>query len=210
MEWLTAILVVTSSALGSLGNVPQIARTFRLKDASGVSISGEVGFLVICIGFVAYAVHLRSLPLLGTTVPEVLLLGTLSVLALRHGGVRDHMWVPAAMTVVFVAVLALGGWTAFSLALTGGTVTAFAPSVWAVWTEERIRGVSAVTWWLYTGYGLAWASLGVIESSRSVVFNGGVTAAMSLAVLVGLWVRRSHREEPGRSPRRLGAFAEGG
>ena len=193
-EVLTAALVLVSSGLGSFGNIPQIFRTFHLRDASGVSISGEVGFLVICLGFVAYALHLDSWALLGTTVPEVVLLSTLSILAIRHGGVWDHIWVPGAMLVAFAVVLAIGGWEPFALALTLGTVTAFAPSVWAVWTEERIRGVSTVTWWLYTGYGVAWGSLGMLEGSGSVVVNGAVTAAMSLTVLLGLRVRVAHRE----------------
>ena len=194
LDVLTAALVVVSSGLGSFGNVPQIFRTFRLRDASGVSISGEVGFLVICLGFVAYALHLGSWPLLGTTIPEVLLLSTLALLAIRHGGVWDHMWVPAAMLGVFLVTFAVGGWEPFALALTLGTISAFAPSVWAVWTEERIRGVSAVTWWLYTGYGVAWGSLGVLEGSGSVIVNGAVTATMSLSVLLGLRVRAAHRE----------------
>lgn len=193
-DMLVTVLVLVSSGLGSFGNVPQIFRTFHLRDASGVSVSGEVGFLVICLGFVAYALHLDSWPLLGTTLPEVLLLSTLTVLAIRHGGVLDHLWVPATLLLVFIGTLAFGGWDAFSLALTIGTITAFAPSVLAVWTEPLIRGVSAVTWWLYTGYGVAWAGLGALEGAGSVILNGVVIAAMSLAVLLGLRVRADHRE----------------
>ena len=192
----TAVVAVTSL----VGYAPQLMRTWRHRDATGLS---PTALLVVAVCFLLGPVYaaaggawlLASANLLGLSMVAALMV------ACHRAGMRfASSWRPAATLLAAVTIASLFGYATFGYALAVLSVVSWVPEVWPVWTQPRITGVSVASWFVIGLDSACYLTLGVLGYPFGVLAAGLAGSAATLAVFAALLVRTDARRPASTGP----------
>lgn len=179
-------LLATGLAVPQL--MPQLRRSVRSGDPSGVSTTWAALTAVSNVGWLTYFVSTGLVSAaLPTAVSAVMAAGIVVALARMGLSVRRA----TILALGWGGVLALGHVAGGPLALGGVLTIAFllqvVPSVHHTWTSPRATGVSRSTWLLIAAEVSCWGTIGIVDGRAPLLFlfGTGVTASALM-----LWLTR--------------------
>ena len=172
--------------------LPQLIDVWRRGDTAGVSWSWAVLTSVSNGAWIAYFALSRLWTGLVPSISATVLAGVLAVLLGRGGDIPRRS---AVVTLVWVAVLALGwalaGRVGLGTALTVSFVLQVTPAVWTAYRTCRPTGISIGTWLLVLAELLCWGLYGLhISDPRLTVLGWSGVAASLLMLARGVGARR--------------------
>lgn len=188
----SAILAWCGTVLGLGRTVPQLLMVRRARVLDGLSINSCAGLVLSMLWWDIYAVGIRDVPLIvssvGASTAPVL---TFVVLMRRGLTMRAHGAVIMAGTALGGASLLIDTGIVGSLA-SGSTVLYTLPQFWRLVRTRDVRGVSAVTWILTAVNTSIWAVYGVREQILPAVFPA-LLLLPTAGLVIGLKVRSAWR-----------------
>jgi uncharacterized protein with PQ loop repeat len=200
MRALFSLLPLVAATLAVPQFLPQLARLRRTGQTAGVSWSWAALTSVNNAAWFAYFALSGFWTALVPAVSATVLAAVLAAMLTRRGAGLPRR--PAALAVVWAALLVLGG-TLFGRAGLGGLLTvAFilqvTPSVWTAVRARDTAGIAVGTWLLILGELLCWGVFGLDQSDPRLIILGATGVTASLIVLARVAsTRRSRPLAPG-------------
>ena len=182
-----------TTAIGLAMTAPQLVRSVKTRNASGVSVGGLAGSATAYSVWWVYGVHQGDILKMSIMSAPGLLQFAAAYFAWRYGGDRRGLLTPIAMLGFLASVLAVGGWTAYGMALLSSVVWAYAPSIYASWRSRDTSGISLTAWVLAASYGVTWFGYGATKGDMVIMASGVLNFTLSVAVIAGLHYRPAAR-----------------
>lgn len=187
---LLSVLPVLASLIAIASGVPQLTLMLRTKSATGVSIAGWATNASASAAWIGYSLWRSDISTaIAMAIPATLTVAVL-VLANLWGGDRRGMATPFAFWAVVASVAAFGTPAMLAVVLATTVFWSYGPSIYGMWTAKDLSGNSIATWVLAAGYGVVWASYGLLLGQPAIMVNGLINLLLGGAVLTGLVLAR--------------------
>jgi uncharacterized protein with PQ loop repeat len=190
MELLT-LIGLAATAVSASRSIPQLARTIRTRDTSGLTPATAGCTAISAAGWGLYGLSSGDATLLATSGVTALGAATLAVLVGRLGGMPQ--WSKRIMVlwaVLLLIVASIGGPTALAAALTVAVLVNATPQVRAVLADPTASGVSVTGWAIAAVEGLLWGCYGVAGGNASLAVWGLFAILPAVTVLSIVLPRR--------------------
>ena len=188
---MSSILSLAATAAGICLVVPQIIKTLRTRQASGVSLGGLTASFLSWYLWVPYTLSTGDIrTTIGLAVPGAIQ-GVAVVIAYKYRAERSGMLAPVLLTSMVAGAYLLGGWRLYLVALGTTTVWAYVPSILSAARSADISGISLGAWWITVVYGVCWGTFGVLSGLGGFIYTGSMNAGLSLVMLGVLRLRKS-------------------
>jgi uncharacterized protein with PQ loop repeat len=181
---IATLLSTLATAAGVALVVPQIIKTLRTKQASGVSLGGLIASFFSWYLWVPYTLSTGDLRgTIGLVVPGAVQ-GVAVLVAFKYKADRTGLLAPVVMVAVVASTLVFGGWGPYMAVLGTTTIWAYAPSIVSAARSKDISGISLGAWWMTVLYGVSWVGFGLISGAGGLVYTGSMNAGLALVVLL--------------------------
>ena len=188
---IASIFSLAATAAGVCLVVPQIVKTLRTRQASGVSLGGLTASFLSWYLWIPYTLNTGDVrTTIGLAVPGAIQ-GIAVVIAYKYRAERSGMLAPVLLTSMVAGAYLLGGWRLYLVALGTTTVWAYVPSILSAARSADVSGISLGAWWITVVYGVCWGTFGVLAGLGGFIYTGSMNAGLSLVMLGVLRFRRS-------------------
>lgn len=194
------LVVIAATALGGAMAVPQAWKIARTRSARGVSGVWAAISMTVNVWWGVYAIGVDDIAIFPVAAISVMAYLVIALAVLRYGSDRRTATVAmmlassAAIGLVPVVALTLGGWTAAGVVLGALYGVQLSPAVVAVYRAADVSGVSVATWVLALAEAVLWGVYGFAQIDPGIVALAVTGTAASTLVLARLLVRRPRRE----------------
>lgn len=194
------LVVVAANVLGGAMAIPQAAKLVRGRRVEGVSATWAGISAAVNGWWAIYGIGIGDVSIVPVSVVSVMAYLAIAVALVRYGSESRGRIVAimaasgAAVAVVPLLALALGGWATAGVVLGALYGVQLSPAVVAVYRAPDVSGVSTATWGIAFAEAVLWGVYGIARLDAGLVTLATTGLLMSTLVLIRLFIRRPRRQ----------------
>ena len=198
-EFLTAV-VVTANVLGGAMALPQAAKLIRSRCVDGVSPAWAGISATVNASWAVYGLGVGDLSIVPVSIVSVMAYLAIAVALVRYGDASAYRTIGlmtgcgAAVALVPMFALAVGGWAAAGVVLGALYGVQLSPAVVAVYRAPDVSGVSTATWAIAFAEAALWGVYGFVRLDAGLLTLAATGLVMSALVLARLLLRRPRQQ----------------
>lgn len=194
------LVVIAANVLGGAMAIPQAAKLVRSRRVDGVSATWAGISATVNGWWAVYGIGTGDVAIVPVSVVSVMAYLAIAIALVRYGSESRGRVVAimtasgAAIAIVPLLALALGGWTTAGVALGALYGVQLSPAVVAVHRAPDVSGVSRATWAIAFAEAALWGVYGIARLDAGLVTLATTGLLMSALVLLRLFLRRPRRQ----------------